>query len=423
MELDLLAQLNDMHSQDVDQVIAVTGAGKYVASQVGQRARIAALLQWAGDDREQLGKIRQAIRAVNGDAARESPSPVAMDAPPAVPAPAGTALSMQDFILNGLLDELASVLQSKDRAYLVLGSCGFPAVHRPSFDRQERPLDFWQLVCEEIEKGVLQGGFEPLLAAAAALYPHNPRLKPFASLRVPEPQKLLMALATTFASKTDAKMLLAAVGYPPAITPGFDRQESVLEFWRQVCEQIANGCLEGGFVPVIRYAVKQYPHNPVFRDLAAPPPGRPVATSAAHVAMAGHDVFIAYSKCDHELVTPIAQELRNRSIEVWFSDWSLPLGQLFGAHIEDALASVKVVVVCYGTEGYGPWHRAETYAALERAVRGQCRLIPVMLPGVTEPDLPPLLGQFQGITVTEPIAAPNTQRLLDQLAEAIRDAR
>ena len=61
--------------------------------------------------------------------------------------------------------------------------------------------------------------------------------------------------------------------------------------------------------------------------------------------MTEHDIFISYSKKDSELVTKLAEDLRERNFKVWF-DTEIGGGEHWRNTIEDKLkASEEVIVV------------------------------------------------------------------------------
>jgi hypothetical protein len=89
------------------------------------------------------------------------------------------SLTLQMLINNGLLEELASCFTNETAANIVLTSIKFPVCYRPNFAQAGPPMDFWLKVCEQIEKGLIPGGFEELLAASARQLPGNKILEPF----------------------------------------------------------------------------------------------------------------------------------------------------------------------------------------------------------------------------------------------------
>lgn len=82
---------------------------------------------------------------------------------------------------EGLLDALATAFDDESQAQLLLDDIDFPAARRPSLASARNPLGFWRQVATEIAKGVVPGGLEALLSAAASHYPHDQRLGAWAA--------------------------------------------------------------------------------------------------------------------------------------------------------------------------------------------------------------------------------------------------
>lgn len=95
--------------------------------------------------------------------------------PTAVPREGGP-LTLQDLIVSGLLNELASAYRRREDAEAALAAVGFPDERIPPFIR---PLDFWVEVCRLVEKGVSPGRITALLRQAATDFPHNECLHVF----------------------------------------------------------------------------------------------------------------------------------------------------------------------------------------------------------------------------------------------------
>jgi TIR domain/Effector-associated domain 1 len=89
------------------------------------------------------------------------------------------ALILEELINNKLLDELADCFNDETGALMILRSISFPTGSIPSFTKAENSLDFWFKVCEQIDKGRVPGGFEPLLKACARHLPGNKIFAPF----------------------------------------------------------------------------------------------------------------------------------------------------------------------------------------------------------------------------------------------------
>jgi hypothetical protein len=67
--------------------------------------------------------------------------------------------------------ELAQVFHDRDQAVLLLQRAGFPMCMIPEFTT---PLSFWIAVAEKARNGAILHGMQPVLDAAASLYPNNP---------------------------------------------------------------------------------------------------------------------------------------------------------------------------------------------------------------------------------------------------------
>lgn len=120
------------------------------------------------------------------------------------------------------------------------------------------------------------------------------------------------------------------------------------------------------------------------------------------------DVFLSYSSSDHAEVERLARRLEDDArLAVFFDRWRLVPGQGFIGALEDAMRASRSCAVFLGKEPTRPWQNQEMQAALNRAVRssGQAggstfRVIPVLLPGATDPaedELPAFLATFIGL--------------------------
>src|SRR5262245_12929440 len=106
-----------------------------------------------------------------------------------------------------------------------------------------------------------------------------------------------------------------------------------------------------------------------------------------HESVPHFDVFLSYNSDDCEAVELIAKQLTNDGLNVWFDRWRLVPGESHIATIQQVLPNCKSVAVFVSDVGVGPWHELEIHAAICRRVgaRDKCPLIPVLLPGASEP--------------------------------------
>ena len=131
----------------------------------------------------------------------------------------------------------------------------------------------------------------------------------------------------------------------------------------------------------------------------------------------GPDVFLSYSRADARHADAIAQALRSRDLEVFLDRDTLIAGQPWPELLERCLAKCRAVAVLLGPGGMGAWQLREHYVALSRQSREpQFPVIPVLLPGVTDPALG-FLGLNTWVDLRDGLDRPGG---LDALARAVR---
>ncbi len=92
---------------------------------------------------------------------------------PRSPTPgAGPGMSAQQFHESGLLEEMATVFDSKASAFGLLETIGYPRSRTPGYG-QLTAIQFWRLIVRELDKGLLADGLNQLVTAAAEFYPGN----------------------------------------------------------------------------------------------------------------------------------------------------------------------------------------------------------------------------------------------------------
>jgi hypothetical protein len=110
-----------------------------------------------------------------------------------------------------------------------------------------------------------------------------------------------------------------------------------------------------------------------------------------------YDVFISYSKNDTANVIPIASNLKHVDINPWLDVWEIRAGEVFPRKISDALSIVPIVAVFCGSTGLSQWQEEEVAIVMDRTVKTQCILVPVLLPGSNINLLSPFLKARQYI--------------------------
>lgn len=124
------------------------------------------------------------------------------------------------------------------------------------------------------------------------------------------------------------------------------------------------------------------------------------------------DVFISYSRLDHERVKPIADRLTSLGYSIWW-DKHLRAGQVFVDEIERQLDSAKAVLTAWSANARNStWVYAESSRGLDAHKFIQLRIDNVQLP------LP-----FDALHAADMTGAGEWGPLEDTLAKLVRDGR
>lgn len=129
-----------------------------------------------------------------------------------------------------------------------------------------------------------------------------------------------------------------------------------------------------------------------------------------------YDVFLSYNTLDKLMVLEVADYLRKEGLAVWFDEWVLPFGEGVAENIELGIKESRCAVVFIGKQGDGPWHKKETWTALNiQAHDPSFLVIPVWLPGA-EMKKGALISQNRGIHFKKNLNKPQ----MDLLVAGIR---
>jgi len=91
-------------------------------------------------------------------------------------------------------------------------------------------------------------------------------------------------------------------------------------------------------------------------------------------------VFISHSAVDKGFVRRVAKRISAAGFGVWLDEYELRPGDRLTETIADALAKAKVVIVVVSAASIrSRWLRFELNLAAERMVKGECRVIPVVI--------------------------------------------
>ena len=95
------------------------------------------------------------------------------------------------------------------------------------------------------------------------------------------------------------------------------------------------------------------------------------------------------------MVEYIANWLTKNNITVWLDKWNILPGDPWQEEIEEALDASAACVVFLGGGGITPWQNEEMRSAINDRVSDQSiRVIPVLLPGATQPQHKDAIPRF-----------------------------
>jgi len=98
------------------------------------------------------------------------------------------------------------------------------------------------------------------------------------------------------------------------------------------------------------------------------------------------DVFLAHNSVDKPLVREISARLREQGLNPWLDEEQILPGQLLQEAIQKAIPHIKSAAIIIGVSGPGKWQIIELNTLTSQFIEQGVKIIPVLLPGVT--DLP-----------------------------------
>jgi nucleotide-binding universal stress UspA family protein len=115
------------------------------------------------------------------------------------------------------------------------------------------------------------------------------------------------------------------------------------------------------------------------------------------------DVYLCHNWEDKPAVRVLAQQLRERGLRPWLDERELRPGFPWQRALEEQIQNIPAAVVIVGSQ-VGPWQDQELTAFLRQFTRRGCPVIPVLLPGAQQPDLPVFLDgmTWVNLATTEP---------------------
>ena len=153
-----------------------------------------------------------------------------------------------------------------------------------------------------------------------------------------------------------------------------------------------------------------------------PPPATAPTTTTSPVAPADPapevwHAFISYAAADSVEVRRIAENLHRLGLDVFFDQWEIDAGTVVSQRLDQGLRGSRTgVLVVSRTSVQRPWVLQEYTVLLEKAVKHNQRLIPVLL---EDADLPPMLATRRHIDLRGK-RGPDYIAAIHELAAAIR---
>src|SRR5689334_14476518 len=93
------------------------------------------------------------------------------------------------------------------------------------------------------------------------------------------------------------------------------------------------------------------------------------------------NVFLSYSRDDAEAVTNIAETLKASGLSVWLDAWELRPGLPWMVGLEEGIERSHATAIFIGPKGMGKWETPEMRLSLDKQVKSNRPVIPVILPG------------------------------------------
>lgn len=107
-------------------------------------------------------------------------------------------------------------------------------------------------------------------------------------------------------------------------------------------------------------------------------------------------VFIVHSSEDHDFVLPLAEKLKNDSIDVWIDDWKLKVGDSIVDKINKGLEESSFFIIVFSDNSlHSDWVKRELSSTLMRQLSRDknIKILPILL-DIKPEDLPPLFSDI-----------------------------
>jgi hypothetical protein len=135
--------------------------------------------------------------------------------------------------------------------------------------------------------------------------------------------------------------------------------------------------------------------------------------------MSEHQVFISHNRADDDAAEGIASRLSQAGLRVWIDTISIPCGADWASEIEKGVRESDIFVALLGPNflsvDFGMYELG--FAASEQRSRGGT-LLPVILPGTNDQEIPAWLGRLQVIDARSAGTEDVVARIMDRIANA-----
>jgi TIR domain len=99
-------------------------------------------------------------------------------------------------------------------------------------------------------------------------------------------------------------------------------------------------------------------------------------------------IFISYRWIDHLLASRLKVDLESCGHTVWLDSEQIKIGNSIVAKINEGLAGLEFLVLCYSSAGASAWTDEEWMSTLKRQLDGvNVKILPVRLSGGTPPAI------------------------------------
>lgn len=116
---------------------------------------------------------------------------------------------------------------------------------------------------------------------------------------------------------------------------------------------------------------------------------------------ANSDIFLSYNKRDQPAVRELAEALRARGWTIWLDESNLIPGQSWIEALEIVIKTARCAAVLVGKGGLSLWQKREVGACLVESDRRGLSVIPVLLPGADESDVPLFLKELHRVDLRD----------------------